>query len=95
MKELYDAGIISKEDYESAIATLNGEKKSIVDIAREQAQQAVQSGSTGSTSSQPLTPEQQAAVDAMTTTGKDTEHRTNIVYGQAEVPDDLKGDFIN
>ena len=79
MKRFYEAGIISKEDYESAMATLNGEKPSLLD----QAQQAAQSGSTGSTSSQPLTPEQQAAVDAMTTTGQG-DQRTNIQFGQGD-----------
>ena len=43
-----------------------------------------------------LTPEQQAAADAMYNNGKGVgDQRTDINYDNVEVPDHLKGDWFN
>ena len=71
LKEYYEQGIFTKEQYESLVQAATGQSSS-------------SSSSSGGYSQKPLTPEQQAAVDAMTTTGKDTEHRTNIDYSNVD-----------
>lgn len=78
-----DQGLITQEEYDD-----------MLDMIQEHFEpKPTQSTQTPGYSQQQLTPEQQAAADAMITTGKG-DQRTDIQYGNAEVPDDLKGKFI-
>ncbi|MBR4981841.1 MAG: hypothetical protein IKY94_04710 [Lachnospiraceae bacterium] len=83
LKDYYESGIFTKEQYDALVQAAQGQSSST-------------SSSDGGYAQQPLTPEQQAAVDAMRTDNKGDvgDNRTDIQYGQAEVPDDLKGKFI-
>lgn len=78
-----DQGLITQEEYDD-----------MLDMIQEHFEpKPTQSAQSPTYSQQQLTPEQQAAADAMITTGQG-DQRTDIQYGNAEVPDDLKGKFI-
>ncbi|MBR4981981.1 MAG: hypothetical protein IKY94_05425 [Lachnospiraceae bacterium] len=87
MKELLDLGLISQEEYDEAIDVL---KNGIMGSGSTSSS----SSNAGSYTQQQLNPEQQAAVEEMYTTGKDTEHRTNIDYSAPSNPE-LAGYRIN
>lgn len=78
-----DQGLITQEEYDD-----------MLDMIQEHFEpKPTQSAQSPTYSQQQLTPEQQAAADAMITTGQG-DQRTNIQYGQSELPPDLHGKFI-
>ena len=82
MADMLEKGLITEDEYNSAVdAFISAEKAA-----------SNPSGSGGSNGTA-FTPEQQAAHDAMESKTGDT--RTNITYDDVDLPDYLKGDFIN
>ena len=81
MKEMYEDGMFTEAEYKTLVDAL---------ISAEQTKDGRGSGGSNEYT---FTPEQQAAHDAMVTTGQG-DQRTNIDYDNVELPDDLKGKFI-
>lgn len=83
IQNMLDQGLISETEYQELLELIE-------DVYSPKPTQSAQSPTY---SQQQLTPEQQAAADAMITTGQG-DQRTNIQYGQSELPPDLHGKFI-
>ena len=85
-KSMYDQGYITEEEYNETVE--------IILRVEESKNNPSSSSNSGGYGQIQLTPEQQAAADAMDTTGQG-DQRTNLDYDNVEVPEHLKGDWFN
>ena len=83
LTDMFEKGMFTEEEYKIAVDALISAEKT-----------GGGGSSSGSSDEYVFTPEQQAAHDAMVTTGQG-DQRTNITYDDVDLPDHLKGDFIN
>lgn len=83
-KSMYEDGLFTEDEYKELV-------QDILDAAEYNSKP---SSSSGGSNEYVFTPEQQVAHDAMVTTGQG-DQRTNITYDDVDLPDHLKGDFIN
>lgn len=88
LKSAYDLGIFTEEEYKDQVDRILS-----VEESKNNPSSSSNSGGYGQIQ---LTPEQQAAAEAMSKNAlPPTDQRTDINYDNVEVPDHLKGDWFN